>query len=399
MILPQGINDANFYDLVSYALLQRGYASIADFLRDAPNYWYDEEEWKKLFPMNPYENPTRAFEQKIGDNYVPVMAAYLADDAEKPLVSNQGFEMRTAEIPRMGHGFLYTKKSYEDARRLSRVGVDAVVSKVYDQFSLDTMKLIQGVHAKRTFTALQIESQGYYIATKQNNAGGLDQFKIDMHPLAENKKNAGGYGSKGVKAAYSDTTANPLGDLQDMFEYAYKRNILSEDYTKSIFRMSDSQFDAIKNHASVKKSIALWKTGYMASVDNLANVIVTDEDIARYLVSLKLPAISVSKTYGFREKLDKTTQKIVKEGLSAFADNTIVLRPAGVMGEMQWSKVSNIFATESAPTYYSEGGAIAIQEDTNSRATGKKIDAESLCVPVPTAIERVLYLNTAEAAK
>jgi hypothetical protein len=49
--------------------------------------------------------------------------------------------------------------------------------------------------------------------------------------------------------------------------------------------------------------------------------------------------------------------------------------------------------------YYTDGGAIAIQEDKNARAKGIKFSAETLCVPVPTAIERVLYLNTAEAAK
>ena len=146
MILPQGIQDANFYELIKYALLQKGYNSIADFIRDAPNYWYDDEVWRELFPIAPYENPTRAFEQKIGETYVPVMATYLSDDAETPLITNEGMEMRTAEIPRMGQGFLFTAKSYEDARKLIRAGVDAVVNSVYDNFSLDVMKLIKCIY-------------------------------------------------------------------------------------------------------------------------------------------------------------------------------------------------------------------------------------------------------------
>lgn len=399
MMLPQGIQDANFYELVKYALLQKGYPSIADFIREAPNYWFDEQVWKELFPMESYENPTRAFEQRIGDAYVPVMAVYLADDAETPLITNGGIEKRTGEIPRMGHGFLFNSKSYEDARKLVRAGVDAVVNAAYDAFSLDLMKLIQGIHAKRTFTALQVESQGYYLATKQNNAGGLDNYKIDMNPLAGNKRGAGGFGKKGAKAAYSSDSANPIGDMQDMFEYGWRNNLLSPDYRRSVTRMSDTQWDAIKSHPSVVKAVALWKTGYLASADNLAGVNITDGDLNGYLESLKIPAVSVSKEYGFREKLNKETQQIEKVAAPAFAENTIVMRPAGAVGKTQWSKVTNIFSTPEVPMYYTEGGAIAIQEDTNARARGKKFSVETLSLPVPSAIERVLYLNTAEAAK
>lgn len=399
MFLPQGIQDANFYDLVKYALLQKGYPSIADFIRDAPNYWYEDEIWRELFPMNPYENPTRAFEQKVGDRYVPVMATYLADDAETPLISNDGIEVRTAEIPRMGQGFLFTAKSYDDARKMVRAGADAVVNTVYDQFTLDTMKLIRGLHTQRSFTALQIESRGYYISTKQNNNGGIEGYRIDMNPVAANKKGAGAFGSRGVKAAWSSEDANPIGDLQDMFEYGWKNALLSSDPTQSVIRMSYDQWEAFKNHPRVKKAVAQWKTGYLAPVDNLSAVHVTDGDTEAYLKSLKLPAVSVSNTYGFYEKVNKETQRIEKVAVSAFAENTVVMRPAGPMGTTQWSKVTNIFSTDDVPVYYSENGAIAIQEDTNARAKGKKFSAETLCVPVPTAIDRVLYLITNEAGK
>ena len=397
--LPQGIQSANFYDLVNFALLQKGYNSIADFIRDAPNYWFDDEAWKELFPLAPYENAERTFMQKIGDTYVPVMATYLAEDAETPLITNEGIEWRSNEIPRMGQGYLFNSKSYDDARKLNRVGVEAVVSTAYDAFSLDVMKLIRGIHSQRTFTSLQIESKGSYITTKQNNNGGIQGFRIDMNPLAANKKAAGGYGTKGVKAAYSDEAANPIGDLQDMFEYGWRNRIISADPSRSVFRMADATWETIKNHPSTKKSVAMWKTGYLVSVENLAGVNITDADLKGYLSSLNLPAVSISKTYGFYERVNKDTQKIEKASMSAFEENTVVLRPAGAMGQMQWARVSNLFATPDVPMYYTDGGAIAIQEDKNGRAKGIKFSAETLCVPVPSAIERVLYLNIAEAAK
>lgn len=397
--LPQGIQSANFYDLVNFALLQKGYNSIADFIREAPNYWYDDEVWKELFPLAPYENESRTFMQKIGETYTPVMATYLAEDAETPLITNEGFEMRTNEIPRMGQGFLFNSKSYDDARKLNRVGVEAVVNTAYDAFSLDVMKLIRGIHTQRSFTSLQIESKGSYITTKQNNNGGIVGFKIDMNPLASNRKGAGGFGTKGVKVAYTDDTANPIGDLQDMFEYGWRNRIVSADRTRSVFRMSDATWETMKNHVSTKKDVALWKTGYLASAENLSGVNITDADLQGYLTSLNLPSVSISKTYGFYERVNKDSQKIEKVAMSAFAEDTVVLRPAGAMGQMQWARVSNLFSTPDVPMYYTDGGAIAIQEDRNARAKGIKFSAETLCVPVPTAIERVLYLNTAEAAK
>lgn len=397
--LPQGIQSANFYDLVNFALLQKGYNSIADFIRDAPNYWYDDEVWKELFPLAPYENESRTFMQKIGETYTPVMATYLAEDAETPMITNEGFEYRTNEIPRMGQGFLFNSKSYDDARKLNRVGVEAVVSSAYNAFSLDLMKLIRGIHTQRSFTALQIESKGSYITTKQNNNGGIQGFRIDMNPLAANKKGTGGFGKRGVKAVYTDPNANPIGDLQDMFEYGWRNRIVSPEPSRSVFRMADATWEVIKNHASTKKAVAMWKTGYLASAENLAAVNVTDADLMSYMSSLGLPSVSISKTYGFYEKVNKETQQIEKASMSAFEENIVVLRPAGAVGQMQWARVSNLFATSDVPMYYTDNGAIAIQEDKNARAKGIKFSAETLCVPVPTAIERILYLNIAEAAK
>ena len=162
-----------------------------------------------------------------------------------------------------------------------------------------------------------------------------------------------------------------------------------------------------ENHITVNKSLMEYlKEAYRVRIaidkqndEMYIYPISKDYALSGELKESSLLQISVSKTYGFREKLNKDTGKVEKVPMSAFAENTIVMRPAGAVGQMQWSKVSNIFSTPDVPMYFTDGGAIAVQEDTKARAHGKKFSAESLCVPVPTAIERVLYLNTAEAAK
>ena len=98
----QGINDSMFYKILEGSLLQNGYSSIEDFFRVNPNYWYDEEAWKRIYDLPTISNPSRMFEQKIGNQTVPIMATYLSDDAETPLISNEGFENQTGDMPRKG---------------------------------------------------------------------------------------------------------------------------------------------------------------------------------------------------------------------------------------------------------------------------------------------------------
>lgn len=401
MPIPQGIYDKNFYELVNAAARYGGYGSIAEYLRKAPDYWFNDEVWRTLFPLEARENPTRIFQQKIGNTYVPVTAVYLADEAETPLMTNEGFEMKTGEIPRMGNGYLYDAKAYEEARALSRIaGNDAALSAVLEAFFVDTNKLLRSIHTKRSFTALQVESTGRYVTTEANNAGGLVSFSIDMHPLDANKGLCGGWlatGGEGTKYAWTSASANPIGDLRDMWKYAWTHQKLSADPNANVFRMNNATWTALLNHPTTRAAVAMWKTGYLADATTAAAVPVMEGDMRAYLKASGLPDVEVDITFGFTKKLN-AKQEIEAVSTAAFADNVVVLRRKGAMGTFQWKKVSNIFATASSPVYYADGGSIAIQEDIYSVQQGTKFSANSLCVPVPHSIESVLYLDTSQAA-
>lgn len=398
-MLPQGLNDMNFYKLLEGSILNHGYGNLADFFREVPNYFEDEREWKAVYDLAPFANPTRTFTQKIGNTNVPIMATYLSDDAETPVRTNEGFEMQTGDIPRMGQGYFFSTKSYDDARNFSRDYAEAY-ARVWAALLVDTNMLIKGVHAQRSFTGFQIESKGSYISSKLNNNGGISNLLISANPVASNRKSCGGfhtsYSHKGKKVAWSDVNANPIGDLQDMFEYAVVNRILPRQASASVFRMGKAAFDMLKNHESTKTSIAMWKTGYLMPKDNLPYYEVTDGDFNNYIASLNLPKIEVVDYYGFIHYLDKETKEVKTKDIAAFDENTVVLRYAGKFGEFQWARVSNLFETADSPVYYTEGGAMAIQQDTKTK--GVKFSAESLCAPVPYAIEKVLYLSINQAA-
>ena len=394
-----GTYDSAFYQLIQGALAARGYASIADFLAQEPNYWFNEEEWRQVYDLAPVENPTRIFEQKIGGVNVPVMAAYIADEARGPLMATEGASKETGEIPRMGRGYAFDIAAYEAMQTAQRNGVD-VNARIWDRLVIDFGRLTKTVHSQRTFTGYQVESKGSYVTTKVTSGGGLVGLQIDLHPVAANNYKCGGislsgYTTKGTKYAWSNASANPLGDLEDLYNKAWRTHLIPRNPASSVFRMAASAYEVLKNHATTKAAVAFWKFG--PTTGSLDAYRVSDEDLAAFMKeSLNIPAISVVSYYGFGSVLNKATMKVESVDTEAFDSNTVVLRPAGKFGEIQWKRESNLFATVLSPLYYSEGGAIMYQQDLGQK--GVHYEVSSICVPVPYDQNRVLRLAINEAA-
>lgn len=395
--LISGLYSTEFYQLLQPGLLARGYSSLEEWIAEQPNYWFDEEGWKTIYTLAPFENPARTFEQRIGERSVPVMATYLSDEAEGPLLPTAGFERRTGEIPRMGRGVAFDIDSYEKMQMLARQGVD-VSEAFYDQFVKDTMNLVQSIHSQRTFTGLQVESKGSYVTTQATSNGGIVGYEINLNPVATNRKKCGGFwlGSfrHGTKNAWSSASAKPVGDLEDMFNYGWRMRVIPRDPSASVFRMSASEWETLKAHADTKARVALWKYGPTSG--SLDAYVVSDNDLRNYLADISLPKVEVVSYYGFGTVIDAKTKKFETVETEAFDSNTVVLRPAGVFGEIQWKRANNILATADSPIMYTEGGSMAICEDRGKK--GLTFQIESICLPVPKAIQTVLYLSTDEAA-
>lgn len=395
--LISGLYSTDFYKLLEPGLLARGYASLEDWIAEQPNYWFDEEKWKEIYTLAPFENPARTFEQKIGDRSVPIMATYLSDEAEGPLLPTAGASKKTGEIPRMGRGISFDIDAFEKMAQLSRQGIN-VQEPFYDAFLKDAMNLIQSIHSQRSFTGLQVESKGSYVTTQATSNGGIIGYEINLNPIAENRKKCGGFWlgeyKHGAKYAWSSASAKPIGDLEDMYNYGWRERFISRDPAASVFRISASAWELLKNHADTKARIALWKYG--PTTGSLDAYVVSEEDLTGYFDSLKLPKIEVESYYGFGTIFNPKTKKFETVETEAFDANTVVLRPSGKFGEFQWKKANNILATADSPIMYSEGGAMAICEDRGKK--GLTFQIESICLPVPAAIQRVLYLSTNEAA-
>ena len=395
--LISGLYSTEFYQLLEPGLLARGYASLEDWIAEQPNYWFDEEEWKSVYTLAPFENAARTFDQRIGERSVPIMATYLTDEAEGPLLPTGNVSKKTGEIPRMGRGVAFDIDAYEKMQMLARQGID-VRDAYYDQFVKDVMNLVQSIHSQRTFTGYQVESKGSYVTTQATSNGGIVGYEINLNPIAENRKKCGGFGlsgyNHGTKNAWSSASAKPIGDLEDMFNYGWRKRIIPRNPALSVFRMSASNWETLKAHADTKAKVAFWKYG--PTTGSLAEYVVTDADLTNYLSDSGLPKVEVVSYYGYGALLDPKTKKIETVETEAFDAATVVLRPAGKFGEIQWKRANNILATADSPIMYTEGGSMAICEDRGKK--GLTFQIESICLPVPKAIQTVLYLSTDQAA-
>ena len=283
----------------------------------------------------------------------------------------------------------FNEEAFLEAQYLALNGGRPKYERVFDSFMNDTSDLIAGIHALRSYTGLQVESTGKYITTEENNRGGLLNLTFDFIAKAPetNRRKCGGFGKHGKKFAWCDDEANPIGDLRDMWEYYHHTLHIPNT---AVFRMNDATFDMLANHPTTLMQVAVWKTNGAINTENLHNYIVTLEDVNEYLSSrLRLPKISVGDWFGVEQSIGSKTHQAADTPLVGFADNTVLLRPEGYVGELQWQAPTTIFSTDN-PIYMSDGGKIGI---TLSARRTMTFTADFTGMTVPENIDKFLYLD------
>jgi hypothetical protein len=393
-------NDSEFYRLITGALAGSAgrYESLEVFFRDEfGENSFPAAKWKELFTVAE-ENETGEYTQMTGVNTFPVMASYTSFDAEGQLIANDGFKVTSKNMPRMKLALNFNEKSFRDGQKIARLGGTPEYNRVFSSFNKDASALIAGCQVLRSYTALQVESTGKYISDATNNAGGLLNLTFDftVGQPPTNRRLAGYFGGTtkyGVKEAWSDATANPIGDLRDMY-WTYKQE--TRVPFKGLFRMSENTLNLLLEHPTTKAAVAIWKTNGLVSADNLAQYYVTPADINEYMTSrLQLPAISAEDWHGTYQVIDPATQKIKKTPLQAFNDGVVLLRPEGFVGDLQWQSPTTLFATSSNPMYLADGGKIGVQQEIFSQRKAMHFTAESTGITVPRNIDYFLYCDVA----
>ena len=155
--------------------------------------------------------------------------------------------------------------------------------------------------------------------------------------------------------------------------------------------MNDATFNTLANHPTTLMQVAVWKTNGAIRPENIHNYVITLEDVNEYLSSrFRLPRISVEDWSGVVQSIDPETYKAIDTPLVGFADNIVLLRPEGYVGELQWQAPTTIFSTQDNPVYMSDGGKIGI---TLSARRTMTFTAEFIGMTVPENIDKFLYLD------
>jgi len=379
------------YALLNNALQEFGYENLSSFYNTAFADKFGGVKWRDTFALGD-ASISETYTQITTDKGLPVMAQYVSFDAEGPVIANEGFAMSSGDMPVMKLGFNFNDKSMKETEKILQLGGQVPLQPVFDKFLVNNAKIIGGIHSLINYTAYQVESTGAFTTTVQNNTGGIRGLQFDFQIPAINKKKAGGYGSNGTKYVWSVSGANPIGDLRDMYKYSVD-NLIPVD----VFRMNKATWELLLNHATTKVAVNTYLYPTIAS-GNISSIPMMPEVVKQYIVNLGLPPIEVVEDVSLVEVYDPATAKMVRKSMRGFADNTVVLRQAGLIGTLQWSMPSLAFATAANPAFLTENGMMRVAQYIDSRAEAMKFEAKFIGIPVLENPEFMLYLDTATAA-
>jgi len=378
-------NFKSYYDLVNGALAQYGFDSMQTFIDSAFATRYDNIAWKSAFDWG-IPKVGFTYTQLQGTSLVAPKATVIEYDADKPLRAPSSFSLSTGKMPRMGHAIQFNEESFVQQAQLV-TNYSGVVPRWEDLFriiTVDTAKLLQGMHNQLNYMAFQIESTGHFITNSSNNPDGIHGLDFDFNIPALNKKK--------VVKVWSDSSADVVADLHALITYADANFI-----PYGVLRMNKTTWNTLRLHPTVRANAAIQVTGGGIAAANLATYAITDTQIRMYLEGLGLPPIEVVDEIVSVETFDVLTRKMVNTTMKAFADNTVVMRPAGIIGSVE-SALPVAFNNPSEPIYTYEDGRITILQTVSAKHKVMEFIAEFTGIPVLNNPNYIITLDIATAA-
>jgi hypothetical protein len=378
--------DSNFYDIMALGLADA--ANLQEFvdIMFAEKYNAPQTDgflWDDNIQLD------FSYEQLEAELGVYAMATFVDLSSPGGTHATDGFTVSKGKIPRFKHGFIMDEKTIREqmilAQRFGAVtpGMQAQLSKIMFN-SID--KLIGGNYNTLTYMRHQAVSTGAFAITSSNNPGGIANLSFDFGIPSTNKNHCGGFGSRGTANAWSSSSANPIGDLQDMVLYA-ETNMMPVGH----FEMSKSLWNTFKAHVNVMKQVALF-VNMNADVANVANFLVTESMIKSFLVEAGLPPIKVIDSLVMADKYDAATRKMVYTQIRPFDELKVVLVPDGQLGTIK-AVEPIVLQDPSARIAMYDGGRTVLTQTFDSKNKIQYIESELTALVVPSTSRYILILD------
>jgi hypothetical protein len=381
----------NFYDIMAQGLA--GFKNYQEFIDDTVAKKYNVPQTEGFAWDDKIQNgfTYEALEAEMG---VYAMATFVDLNSEGGTHATSGAKLSTGDIPRFKHGFKIDEKELREQIQLAEQ-FGTVTNEMQDTLQMllfnSSDKLIGGNYNTLTYQRHQAVSTGAFALTATNNPGGITGITFDFGVPALNKKSAGGFGSIGTKYAWSSASANPIGDLQDMVQYADDNNI-----PYGSFEMSKKLWNTFRAHVNVKSQVAIG-INMAADLTNVGSMTFMDSAIKAYLEGIGLPPITIIDALVQVDKFNPDTRKVDYTTIRPFDEAKVVLRPAGALGTIKAVRPL-VFPDPAARIAFMDGGRTVLKQTFDSKNVIQYIESELTALCVPTTSRYILQLKTDEAA-
>lgn len=355
------------------------------------------------FPYSTILNDNLTYGFLERDFEIGGMATPMAVSAHAKSEGFQGADFHTAKL--MPYKTLFTFGK-EDMKRVNQEAAKMgglVSPQEIDGLSTYVANGVGNLYKKNnrllSYISDCLRSTGSYEITAENNPDSpMIGQKFEAKIPTANRKNAGGFGTKAAKYAWSNSSATPVADLQDMYEWA-----TDEGLDVGQFEMSYKLFATFCQHANT--TFRVFANKHMTSdatiINQLAPTDVTESQINNYLVALGLPTIKVINTKYNVPMYNKDTNKFERNIIKGFDEDIVVLRPSANWG---------VIKTERPSLFMSGGGNGVIAEEMifnertlstrliNLESKTVKVETEETSMPILLKPSSMVFLNTSQAA-
>lgn len=294
-----------------------------------------------------------------------VMADYVAMDSTMNIKTRPTLGKVSGEIPKMGISFTMSEKQLKDVMIMRATGTPAniMVERIFN----DTVRCIRGIRERMEYALLLGFSAG---VTEMVDGTNNDGTSIRINYGYQNKY--------GVSKLWTDPTATPIADLQRV-----RRLAIQNGKRPNIAYMDQTAFDRISNSAEIK--------GYLQANLVTGTPFISDEAVRRFFMSeLGLEIYIVDRTVNFEADNGTITT------LNAWDAGKVILTQKGKIGTVVYTDLAEEkFPTAGVDSAKSGSHILVMKYSTNNPKREYTV-AESMAVPVVTAIDAIYQIDTLE---
>lgn len=308
---------------------------------------------------------------------VRFMASVIGNDAATPLRPTDGFKTFSDEIPRMGHRFPMSAKKLRKMLALletssKRYSDQQKFNEVYKILMGDVRDAYLGCKDTADHIILQALSNGgvAQFTPTLNNPDGRT-YKIDYSMPERNKLKA--------NKDWTKENANTINPFEELAEIKYQFETYGITFGEML--VAPALYAWIINNPNTRRAI---------KGNDKSGQPVTPAELNAMLEQFELPPITKINKRNAITKDGKRSETLI----NPWNDNTIVFKPAGVIGEVQPAFEDNAIIPEKDVEYVDAGNGMRVAKWQVGESTGQKAgeytQASWRALPIITEIDGIV---------